>query len=56
MENSNFSEKKVKQLMKILFIGESAVGKTCLMFKIIEKIFPNNYLPTLGVENNKIKS
>ena len=30
----------------IYFIGESAVGKTCLLIALMDKHFPTEYIPT----------
>ena len=41
--------------LKILILGDSAVGKTCLLLKYIDGFFPETYISTIGVEY-KIKS
>ena len=35
---------------KILFLGESEVGKTCLLLKYTDGIFESNLLPTIGID------
>ena len=36
--------------LKILILGDSAVGKTCLLLKYIDGFFPETYISTIGVE------
>ena len=37
-------------LFRIVIIGDSSVGKSCIMLKIIEEPFENQHKPTIGVE------
>ena len=39
-----------KSILKILLVGDSAVGKTSLMKKYTEKIFPENYKTSISVD------
>ena len=41
--------------LKILILGDSAVGKTCLLLQYIDGYFPETYISTIGVEY-KIKT
>ena len=41
--------KKVKSF-KIVIIGKSAVGKSCLLVRFVEDRFDTNYLSTIGVD------
>lgn len=34
--------------LKLVVVGEAGVGKTCLIKRFVNNIFPLNYLPTLG--------
>ncbi len=46
-------------LMKFILIGNSGVGKSCILFQFLEDKFTNNIEPTIGIEfgtkNMKIK-
>lgn len=37
-------------LMKILLIGDSGVGKTCLLIRYADNKFKSSYMATIGVE------
>lgn len=37
-------------LVKVLLIGESGVGKTCLLQQFIENKFLMNHLPTIAID------
>jgi len=37
-------------IFKILFIGNSAVGKSSLLVRFAEDIFTDTFLPTIGVD------
>ena len=44
-------DKKGKALqIKILLLGESAIGKTCLIERYVNNSFKNNYLVTIGMD------
>ena len=36
---------------KLIIIGDSAVGKTCILVRFSGEEFPENHLPTLGSFN-----
>jgi small GTP-binding protein len=36
--------------LKILTLGDSSVGKTCLLLRFAEDDFPKNTMPTIGIE------
>ncbi|CAD8143252.1 unnamed protein product [Paramecium octaurelia] len=37
-------------LVKLLIIGDSGVGKTCLLMRYCENLFTNNHLTTIGID------
>lgn len=37
-------------LFKILLVGNSAVGKSCLLVRFADNIFNESFLPTIGVD------
>ena len=37
-------------LFKLLIIGESGVGKTCLLLRFTDESFTTSYLYTLGID------
>ena len=37
-------------LMKFILIGNSGVGKTCLVYRFVEDKFNENLEPTIGIE------
>lgn len=43
-------EKDYEVTYKILILGDSGVGKTCLIFRFIEDIFSDSYISTIGMD------
>ncbi len=43
-------------LVKLLIIGDSGVGKTCLLLRFCENSFTTSHLTTIGIVLNKFKS
>jgi len=37
-------------VLKMLLIGDSAVGKTCLLRRFVEDLFDTSFLPTIGID------
>lgn len=35
-------------LIKLILIGNSSVGKTCLILRYVEDTYQKNFLPTIG--------
>jgi len=46
----NTSSEKTDFTFKILTIGESGVGKTCLLLRYTDNKFIKNYLTTIGID------
>lgn len=44
-------DKDYEVTYKILILGDSGVGKTCLIFRFIEDIFSDSYISTIGKLN-----
>ena len=49
IEDSDDNTKK-KITLKILILGDTEVGKTSLLFKYIDHVFPEEHIATIGVE------
>jgi len=43
-------DKDYEVTYKILILGDSGVGKTCLIFRFIEDIFSDSYISTIGID------
>ena len=35
-------------LLKLIIIGDSSVGKTCILLRFAEDNFPTSHMPTIG--------
>ena len=44
------SNHKIDYLFKLLILGESGVGKTCLLLRYVDDSFTANYLTTIGID------
>ena len=42
--------KQYDQLIKLVFIGDSSVGKTCLLTRFSEDRFSQDHMPTIGID------
>ena len=42
--------KNYDELIKLVFIGDSSVGKTCLLMRFSENRFPEDHMPTIGID------
>ena len=43
-------EKKFDFLFKLLLIGDSGVGKTCIIFRFVENSFNPAFITTIGID------
>ena len=59
MDNENSGGKNepkgYDEQYKILLLGESAVGKTCLLLRFVDQMFFENYVGTIGKNKNCFK-
>lgn len=44
------SRKKFDRQYKLLILGESGAGKTCLLLRYADNYFTSNHLPTIGID------
>ena len=49
-ESCSEDDQRIKLSLKILLIGDSQVGKTSLLLKYTEHVFPEEHIATIGVE------
>lgn len=47
---SSFTASPQKRVFKIIVVGNSAVGKTCLTYRFCEERFPGRTEATIGVD------
>ena len=46
----NYDIYRYDYLFKVILIGNSGVGKTCMLSRYIDKVFDSNFLMTIGVD------
>ena len=46
--NSGASKKQYDHLIKLIIIGDSSVGKSCILLRFSEDHFPTSHMPTIG--------
>lgn len=44
------SDKIYDYLVKLLIVGDSAVGKTCILLQFVENKFVSTHLTTIGID------
>ena len=49
-EDNNENPNEIELSIKIIIIGDSSVGKTSILLKYVEKLFPEEHISTIGVE------
>ena len=46
--NSGGGKKQYDHLIKLIIIGDSSVGKSCILLLFSEDCFPTSHMPTIG--------
>ena len=46
--NAGGSKKQYDHLIKLIIIGDSSVGKSCILLRFSEDHFPTSHMPTIG--------
>lgn len=44
------SKKNYDHLIKLIIIGDSSVGKSCILLRFAEDQFPTSHMPTIGMK------
>ena len=44
------SKKQYDHLIKLIIIGDSSVGKSCILLRFSEDHFPTSHMPTIGID------
>lgn len=51
---AQFKKPGYDHLLKLIIIGDSSVGKTCLLLRFSEDSFPVSHMPTIGNFNSSL--
>ena len=46
--NMGGAKKQYDHLIKLIIIGDSSVGKSCMLLRFSEDSFPTSHMPTIG--------
>ncbi len=49
--NMGGGKKQYDHLIKLIIIGDSSVGKSCMLLRFSEDNFPTSHMPTIGKLN-----
>ena len=52
MTSGGVSRKQYDHLIKLIIIGDSSVGKSCILLRFSEDHFPTSHMPTIGKNQN----
>lgn len=44
------AKKSYDMLLKLMLIGESGVGKTCILFRFVDDSFSSSFISTIGID------
>lgn len=47
-QGSAGNRKQYDHLIKLIIIGDSSVGKSCILLRFSEDHFPTSHMPTIG--------
>ena len=47
---SQYKKPGYDHLLKLIIIGDSSVGKTCILLRFSEDNFPTTHMPTIGID------
>ena len=53
MAQGGVSRKQYDHLIKLIIIGDSSVGKSCILLRFSEDHFPTSHMPTIGKYQHK---
>ncbi len=44
------SSERFDHVIKLIIVGDSSVGKTCILLRFSENTFPVSHMPTIGID------